>query len=263
MARAGRAHPAAGLAAALLACALVAGAARADEPETVRFETKDGFRIAGSLWPAADPEAPVALLLHQFNRDRRSFPKLVPALREKGFTVLAIDQRGQGESLERKTDAGTERVRIHDVPRDRVGTMVLAGTGDVAAALAFLRERGLATQPLVLVGASYGCTVALLATREQDVAAVVLLSPGSAYFGVEVLQAARDYRGALFAIAAEDDPVRESPGDTRDLAKAHEGPEELLVYETGGHGTGLLDAHPELAQRIAELATKAAPTAAP
>lgn len=232
--------------------AAAAPLARAVAPEAVAFDTSDGFALKADLWRSAEANAPVAILLHQFNRDRRSFAPLVPALQQRGFTVLAIDQRGQGESVRQKTAGGERTLHVQQIPREAVGPVVEAGVQDVAAAIAFLAKSAIAVDRVALVGSSYGCTVSLLATqKEKSVRAVALLSPGTDYFGVDALAAAKSFPGALFSIAAEDDPVKVSPGSARAIAAAHEGPEELLVYPAGGHGVALLAAHPELASRIA------------
>ncbi len=233
---------------------MLASMAQAAAPEPVTLQTSDGFTLKGDLWRAADPKAPVAILLHQFNADRRSFAKLVPALEEQGFTVLALDQRGQGGSTHQER-AGTDRtVRIQELPSSMVGAMVKAGPLDVTAAIAFLKQQGLATDRIALVGSSYGCSVALLATKnEKSIRAAALLSPGSGYFGVDVLPAAKAYGGGLFAIAAADDPVASAPGSARQIADVHEGREQLIIYPNGGHGVAMLDAHPELAPAIAKF----------
>ncbi len=232
-----------------VACLLVAGAARA---ETVRFDTEDGFSLEADLWPAPAPDAPVAILLHQWNADRRSFGALQPALSAAGFTVLSLDQRGQGGSTKQRA-GGTEKiVRIRDLPKERASAIIGEGPKDVAAALAFLSARGLATDRIVLVGSSYGCTVSLLtAAAEPRVRGVALLSPGADYFGVDALAAARTYGGPLFAVAAEDDTVRSSPPGTRAIGEAHGGPEEIRILPKGGHGVALLAANPKLAGEIA------------
>jgi len=233
---------------------LAAPLARAADPEIVSFDTADGFALKADLWRSADGKAPIAILLHQFNMDRRSFAPLVPALQQRGFTVLALDQRGQGESLRQKTAGGERTLQVQQISRDEIGAVVEAGVQDVAAALAFLAKLGIAVDRVALVGSSYGCTVSLLATQTQkSVRAVALLSPGTDYFGVDALAAAKGFQGALFSIAAEDDPVKVSPGSARAIATAHDGPEELLVFPAGGHGVALLAAHPELASKLADF----------
>lgn len=237
---------------------VLANLARAAGPESAAFETSDGFTLKADLWRATDPKAPVAILLHQFNLDRRSFSALVPALQQQGFTVLALDQRGQGESTSQRTPGGDRAVRIQELPRARVGPLVKAGPADVAAALGFLERHGMATDRVVLVGASYGCTVSLLTTeRDKRVRAVALLSPGTDYFGVDALPAASAFHGAFFAVAAEDDPVQSAPASARALVAAHDGPERLLIQPTGGHGVALLDTHPELAAQISAFLAQA------
>jgi len=64
------------------------------------FRTSDGIEIAADLRvPAgADAPAPLVVLAHQLHRDRTSWAPLVPRLVEAGWSVLAVDRRGFGES---------------------------------------------------------------------------------------------------------------------------------------------------------------------
>jgi dienelactone hydrolase len=127
--------------------------------------------------------------------------------------------------------------------------VVRQGPLDVQAVRRFLEGRGFATDRIVLVGASYGCSVALLSAEKVDgVRAVAALSPGTAYFEVDVVDAASRFTEALLLVAAEDDPP--AAASARTLAATHDGPEELIVYASGGHGTRLLSKRPELADRL-------------
>ncbi len=217
----------------------------------VQFETEDGFTLHGDLTSAADVNAPVAILLHMYRSNRRAFDPLVPALVEAGLTVLALDQRAHGEST--RQDGRT--LRVDDLSRERFAELVRTGPRDVAAARRYLAERGFATDRIFLVGASYGCTVALLAARRlEGVGGLVLLSPGTAYFDVDVTDVAAG-AGPLLAVAAEDDPS--SAESARRLVETHAGPEELLVFPSGGHGTNLFGSRPELPQRIVAFVRKA------
>jgi len=222
-------------------------AAPAAWAERVSFATEDGFTLVGDLHSGA-PEAPAAILLHMYRSNRSAWAPLMPKLREAGFTVLAIDQRGHGESTAR---AGGE-LRVAQIPRGEFGAVLRAGVGDVAAARALLASRGLGQGGLALVGASYGCSVALLASEAlSGIGAVALLSPGSAYFGVDVLPAARAFRGPLLGVAAEDDPT--SARGVRAIGAAHRDPDELVVYPSGGHGTRLFGTRPEVMARVVEF----------
>jgi len=243
----------------LLALPLAAGAEEARKPFSmpVSFETSDGFTLKGDLTSSADANAPVAILLHMYRSDRGSWAPLVPELAAAGFTVLAIDQRAHGES---KQQHG-ERVDVASIPRTQFGELVRHGVRDVSAALSYLARQGLATDRIVLVGASYGCSVALLSAQTvEGVRALVLLSPGTNYFGVDVVAAASSFPGPVLIVAAEDDgPAVES---ARVIAARHQGAGDLEIYRSGGHGTRLFGPRPQLKQRIVEFAAKAVEPAA-
>jgi pimeloyl-ACP methyl ester carboxylesterase len=242
----------------LLAVPLAAGAEETRKPFSlpVSFETSDGFVLKGDLTSSADANAPVAILLHMYRSDRRAWAPLVPELVAAGFTVLAIDQRTHGESRERRG----ETVDVASIPRTDFGEMVRHGVRDVSAATRYLARQGLATDRIVLIGASYGCSVSLLsANAVEGVRALVLLSPGTNYFGIDVLPAAGSFPGAVLVVAAEDDrPALES---ARAIAGRHPDA-DLQIYRSGGHGTRLFGPQPRLKRRIAEFAAKAVAPAA-
>ena len=167
-----------------------------------------------------------------------------------GFTVLALDQRAHGDSIHRKEKV----VRVADVPRSEFADLVRQGPADVQAARAFLKERGLGTDQILLFGASYGCTVSLLSAGEvEGVKALVLLSPGTSYFGVDVTGAARDFRGPILAVAAEDDPPAVESANA--IVGVHEGTDQVVIYTSGGHGTRLFPARPEVLDLVVQFAS--------
>jgi pimeloyl-ACP methyl ester carboxylesterase len=152
-------------------------------------------------------------------------------------------------------------VDVATIPREEFGELIREGVRDLEGALRYLGRQGMATDRVVLIGASYGCSVALLSAQElSGVRALVLLSPGTDYFGVDVLPAAADFQGPVLLIAAEDD--RPSAVSARVMAKRHAGGGDLEIYGSGGHGTRLFGPRPELARRIVEFAKKAALPAA-
>ncbi len=247
----------------LLVLPLAASAGEAAEEKEgrpslpVSFETSDGFVLKGDLTSAADTKAPVAILLHMYRSNRSAWAPLVPDLAAAGFTVLAIDQRAHGESKQRRG----ERVDVATIPRAAFGQLVRDGVRDVEAAVAELARRGLATDRIVLIGASYGCSVSLLSAGEvAGVRALVLLSPGTSYFGVDVVEAASSFPGPLLIVAAEDD--RDAVESAQTLAARHQGPDDLEIYSYGGHGTHLFRPRPQVKRRIVEFAEKAVEPAA-
>jgi pimeloyl-ACP methyl ester carboxylesterase len=243
----------------LLALPLAAGAEETRRPFSlpVSFETSDGFALKGDLTSSADAKAPVAILLHMYRSDRGAWAPLVPELAAAGFTVLAIDQRAPGESKQQRG----ERVDVASIPRAQFGEMVRHGVRDVRAAVRYLARQGLATDRIVLIGASYGCSVSLLSAQAvEGVRALVLLSPGTNYFGVDVGAAASSFPGPVLIVAAEDD--RPSVESARVIAARHQGDGDLEIYRSGGHGTRLFGPRPQLKQRIVEFASKAVEPAA-
>ena len=214
-------------------------------PLPVSFETSDGFVLKGDLTSAADTNAPVAILLHMYRSNRSAWAPLVPDLFAAGFTVLAIDQRAHGESKQRHG----ERVDVASVPRAAFGELVRDGVRDVEAAVRELARQGLATDRIVLIGASYGCSVSLLSAGEvAGGRALVLLSPGTNYFGVDVVAAASSFPGPLLVVAAEDD--RNAVASAQTIAARHQGADDLEIYPSGGHGTCLFDLRPQMKQRV-------------
>lgn len=218
----------------------------ASADEVVRFPGADGFELEARYVASSNADAPVALCLHQYRSDKTSWTPLLPALQGAGFTTLALDQRGHGGS----TKKGSETVKVEDVPREKFGELLRRGPEDVKAALAWLRAKGHATKQVVLFGASYGCSVALLThAAVPEVKALVLLSPGEEYFGVDVRPALNAWDGPLLMISSTEDThhataqallvqcIRAHRGDDR-------GPRwHFVEYEGAGHGTSVLELH--------------------
>ncbi|MDQ7086552.1 MAG: alpha/beta fold hydrolase [Acidobacteriota bacterium] len=214
-----------------------------------RLDTSDGFEIVGDLHLGGGADAPLVVLLHMFRSDRRSWHRLLPELVSSGFNVLAIDQRGHGAS---KMQNG-EKVKAKLLPRSQNAAWIRRGAGDVVAAVEQLRaEEGLRPACVALVGASYGGTIALLgAARLNAVCGIVLLSPGIDYFGVDVTDAVGSYpaRARIFVSAGD----RGSVGSARKIKEMLGKRALLTIYEDGGHGTKLLETHPDAVGSIVDF----------
>ena len=163
--------------------------------------------------------------------------------------------RRDGDRLAERLASG-ETVDVASISRGAFAELVRDGVRDVEAAVRYLAGQGLATDRIVLVGASYGCSVALLSAGEvAGVRALVLLSPGTNYFGIDVTGAAASVPGPLLIVAAQDD--RDAAANARTLAERHQAADDLEIYPSGGHGTQLFGPRPQLEQRIVEFAGKA------
>lgn len=153
----------------LAGCGTSASAASEDQasPQQPRlseqaFIASDGARLPVSRWqPEGEPRG-IVLALHGFTEHGGVFYALGPWLAAAGYTVLAIDQRGFGDTARRGWWAGRERM-IADV----------RGLYRILDARA--RER-----PVYLLGHSMGAAVAALAVTGDGAvqpAGSVLIAP--------------------------------------------------------------------------------------
>jgi len=221
--------------------------------EPVRITTDDGVTLTGWLVPAARETRTAVIVLHGFTGHR--LPELagfVPWLRERHH-VLQFDFRGHGES-----GASLVTLGVHE-------------RMDVAAAVAFLTDRGLG--PIALVGVSMGAAIAIVAAPELPVAAVVA-DAAFAHLSHPVANRMREVgyplagigaRGIVWAASLRTrtrlmDPIRAvgriapkallliAPKADRliswrqsvALYEAAAEPKELFVVEGAGHGEALL-----------------------
>ncbi|WP_350349982.1 alpha/beta hydrolase [Agromyces sp. G08B096] len=163
--------------------------------EEVELHTGDGLTLVGELAVPAD-RPPVATLvtLHPLptaggfmdSHILRKAAARLPAL--AGLAVLRFNTRGT------TSPRGTSEGEFGDGETERA---------DVAAAMAFVRERGLPSP--WLVGWSFGTELALKHGLEHDVAGVILLSPPLRRTSPEELARWRDVEIPVIALIPEHD----------------------------------------------------------
>ncbi|HTT82199.1 MAG TPA: alpha/beta fold hydrolase [Rhizomicrobium sp.] len=129
-----------------------------------QLTASDGAAIPYRLWRAQEPRAAV-LLLHGAFDYSAAFDEIGPRLARRGFTALAIDQRGFGATASRGHWAGPARM-----------------AADAAEAAGFLMGRMPAPTPLFLLGESMGGAVAIHAAAGGSIPrlqGLVLAAPGA------------------------------------------------------------------------------------
>ncbi len=226
------------------------------ETRRVSFTTDDGIEIHGTFVPSraqAEDMAPIAILLHMYNTDHKDFLPLLPFLHMAGFAALAIDVRGHGQSV------GPAAMNLPKRVGDRDPKLFREMYRDVEAAYLWLADQpGVDTGRFVLVGASVGGSVVMnYAGRDRSVDAVVWLTPGTKYLGIDSMRDARKYgRRPLLMLAAE--PERSAaealaaivPGANVQLFPGQAGDQMAL------HGTRMLGQVAGIEKTIVDFLTK-------
>jgi pimeloyl-ACP methyl ester carboxylesterase len=154
-----------------------------------------GLRFHYREWPSATPNAQVLVLLHGYTGHARSWDEFAAAMSTR-FRVLALDQRGHGET--------------QWAPATAYGT-----TEMVQDTQAFVQAMGL--KDFLLLGLSMGGIVAIgysgLAPPELERLVIVDIAPEIAASGLQRIQqnVARsdvfDSREAAFERAHKDNPI--------------------------------------------------------
>lgn len=186
--------------------------------EDVTFDSDDGVELAGRIYGNGTT---AIVCSHMRNRSKADFASAGPLLASAGFTVLAYDNRGDGESSQGEP---AERVR------------------DLLAAVELVRSRGAAK--VFLLGASRGGTLSLDAATRTPVDGVVTLSAAPPLDGTAAVAAVTV--PSLY-VNSENDEFAES---TQEMYDAANEPRELQLYPGGDHGVALFNSQPDLVERI-------------
>ena len=218
---------------------------RADEPRPVSFKAADGMRISADYFPAPDTQrsgAPVVILLHMYRSDRTTFGPLIPPLQKAGFAVLALDLRGHGESATTET---REAVMKRDTATFRKMQDDLRGAYDWLA-----QQHDVDRARFALVGASVGGSIALqYAAKDRSVDAVVCLSPGLSYMGLDSAGDMHQITGRKILLLATEDE-RDAPYT---LQKQAEGVQVHIYEERQAHGTNMFGVVPKIEREIVDF----------
>ncbi len=212
--------------------------------EAVSFKTRDGYELKGDWFPAVGKGAPVALLLHQLGTNRSEMLGLAKVLQQKGISALAYDARGHGES----TAKDGKKVTYESFQKQDFEDMTL----DIDAALAFLRQQKKTGKvPAAIVGASIQSSTGLIyASKHPDIKALVMLSPGLDYHGIDTAGPMQAYgkRPVFIASSIEDAASYKA---SKDLEKIAEGPKKRVTISDGGHGAAMFRKDPRLMEEVA------------
>ncbi len=204
--------------------------------ERISMQAADGHPLVGTLsrpMQTKDLQAGV-VLLPMYRHTRESWQPLVEKLNEAGFTTLALDLRGHGDS---RYDADGRDDERRVISRDP--TLFNAMYLDAAAATSWLgKNMHIKAERMALVGASVGCSVALQAVAGGAVKAyaVVVMTPGSNYLGIATLKQIISWPDTPLLILSSEEEKDRGAGQIY-AALAKKGAELRLFPQTQVHGT--------------------------
>jgi alpha-beta hydrolase superfamily lysophospholipase len=206
--------------------------------DRVTFTTPDGVSLAGIYRAAASPRG-LVLLVHMMPATKESWGHFAERLAERGWSSLAFDLRGHGESVRQGHQLLDYRAFSDDEHR--------ASSADLETAAVWAwSETGFDPSHLRLAGASIGANLALdFAARHPEVSRVLALSPGLNYHGATPEVGFSSYRPGqhLRLAASEEDAYAYS--SVLELARVPTAAEiSVQKLQGAGHGTAMLERDP-------------------
>lgn len=205
-------------------------------PEDITLTTSDDIKIAADVYESDGDK--FAILLHMMPATKESWKPFAHKLREAGYTSIAIDERGHGESTQ---DGTLQYEEMSDTQQQNK-------IRDVEAAYDHLRKKYEAKDKnIVVIGASIGAnlTIRFLA-KHPNIPVGIALSPGINYHGVTTTDSVRAlHEGQRLILVASDDD-RRSFEAIHALETKH--PDQISTIEMSGvgHGTTMTDKQPTL-----------------
>jgi len=209
--------------------------------ERITFKTRDGVTIVGDYYEGGSEKA--ALLLHMMPATRASWVSFANQLVADGFSALAIDLRGHGESI--VGSLGTlDYNNFSDAEHQ-------ASIHDVEMAVEYLKGRGM--KEIDIAGASIGANLAFFySASHPEIHSVILLSPGLDYRGINTEAVAEQFTGQtrIYFLASKEDEY--SAASTQELHDKVQARKQIEIFHDAGHGTTILERKPEYLKILAD-----------
>ncbi|MFA6091610.1 MAG: alpha/beta fold hydrolase [Elusimicrobiota bacterium] len=231
--------------------------------EEVQFKTKDGWTITGNYFES-DQDRPTVMLLHDAAGRRQDWLPLASLLAKEGVGFLAWDMRGHGQSQNPPPEQPAQWNKfVVNKAYNEWDNM----REDVAAAAAFLDEKGIPKEEIMIGGSDAGANIGLkYAAVHPEITAVFLLSPAINYKEVFAVNALRAYgeRPILIVTAMDDRRFATEAGLLFGFAKQSAGEARAgLLQVEKKHGTKMFAAQKDLPQKLMEWILNPAPPELP
>ena len=161
---------------------LITANAGADTVRPIRLTTVDDLGLAASYYPVSTNSAAAVILLHSYGKAQDEWGTVPILFQRNGIAVLTFDLRGHGESVRQLTANGVQMVDYRKFgPLDYKNMLI-----DINQAYDWLiGQPGIDKTRIAIIGSDLGANLALrYAAFNDDVAGLILLSPGLFYRGV-------------------------------------------------------------------------------
>lgn len=212
--------------------------------EKISIKTVDGVNLSAVYYSLEKPRGAI-VFVHMMPAAKESWEPLTNEFLNKGYSGIAIDLRGHGES-----DGGPKTyAKFQDAEHQK---SIL----DLDAAAKFLMSKGFTQEQIIFIGASIGANLSLRYIADHpEYKTAILLSPGKNYRGIEAEPAARSLgRGQrIFIVGSKDDGDNALEAAAIYESASDEAYKEIKIYDRGGHGTDILESHKELQDLITEF----------
>jgi pimeloyl-ACP methyl ester carboxylesterase len=194
----------------------------------------------------AKTQYPLVILLHMLSGERWDWKELPRHLVAEGYSVLALDLRGHGDSIYMGKRLKVWREFDHN-EWDKMPEDVQAVLDYVAHKQNFNMVN---THSVIVIGAEIGANVGVIygSKHPDNTKALVLLSPGLEYEGLESFQPMTYFSNPVYYIASKEDSY--ASDSTQRLYKFTTGKKKIQIFENLGHGTDILDNSPDVSKNI-------------
>jgi pimeloyl-ACP methyl ester carboxylesterase len=200
------------------------------KPERKVFQTKDGVILIGDLY-AQKQKSPTVVMFHMLKRSRQAFQPLIAPLLDHGFTIVNMDLRGHGDSINKLDKSTISYKNFGDADWLRL-------PHDAQTVIADLQKMpGVDMEKVAIIGSSIGANTAAIVAGNPHVKALVLLSPGDDYHGLQPEKYLRGLSKPILMFAGKGDRYSaESIEKWATLGKKF----QVKVLDTRAHGNDLL-----------------------
>jgi len=218
--------------------------------EKISLTTNDNIKIAANLYGVKNPVGWL-VLVHMMPSTKDIYADLAGRLQNLGYESLAIDLRGHGES-----DGGPNGFLNFSDSQHQKSIFDLEAAADY-----LMKTREARPDKIVFVGASFGANLVLqYISGHSEFEIAVLLSAGLNYRGVKTEPLVKNLqnRQKVFFISSrdDDDNSQENSELYQLLPENIKKDSEIKIYDSGGHGTDMLENQPDLIGLIVEFIKK-------